>query len=64
MHTSQTLGYCRDVISTYQMMNNGRSCSDPSQCYSRRCEGGVCKGLDNNANCNSHKDCDHGYYCN
>ncbi|CDW84930.1 transducin family protein wd-40 repeat family protein [Stylonychia lemnae] len=64
INRKKTVGYCRDVVSVYQNLNNGRACQDSSQCNSKRCVGGICTGLDNNANCHSHGDCNTGYFCN
>eukprot|EP00347_Sterkiella_histriomuscorum_P000911 403374054 len=65
LYKKRTLGYCKEVqYVTNRMQNNGRTCSDSSQCFSKRCVSGICTGLDVNSQCTSHGDCQPGYYCN
>lgn len=45
------------------MLNPGRDCGDDHQCVNRFCKEGTCYGLDENENCNTHSDCQNGFYC-
>ena len=46
-----------------QNLNNGRSCTDSSQCVSRNCNNGICQGLELGEYCTQHADCHAGLYC-
>lgn len=54
---------CRQAASLLTNLNNGRSCVDSSQCYSKNCLGSVCQGLDIGVYCHSNADCHSEYYC-
>lgn len=54
---------CREAKSISVNLNNGRSCSQHAQCYSKFCDNGICRGLDLNEYCFQHADCHAGFYC-
>lgn len=41
----------------------GESCSQSIDCYSKKCESGLCVGAKVNEACKSHYDCEVSYYC-
>eukprot|EP01015_Nassula_variabilis_P019240 TRINITY_DN3225_c0_g1_i2.p1 TRINITY_DN3225_c0_g1~~TRINITY_DN3225_c0_g1_i2.p1 ORF type:complete len:292 (+),score=27.05 TRINITY_DN3225_c0_g1_i2:3-878(+) len=41
----------------------GEKCSQNSDCFSKRCENGVCVGTQAGENCTMHRDCDVNLYC-
>lgn len=63
MHRKKVTAQCREASSISVNLNNGRSCKSHSQCYSKYCLNGLCKGLNIGENCNKHADCDAGSYC-
>jgi hypothetical protein len=58
-----TRAECRDSSSIVVNLNNGRSCTMHSQCYSKNCESGICTGLAIGEYCHVHADCHSGSYC-
>ena len=54
---------CRLASSIMVNLSNGRSCSQHSNCFSKNCKNGICKGLAIGELCSQHADCDAGSYC-
>jgi len=44
-------------------LNNGRSCTNHNQCFSKNCLNSRCKGLELGEYCSKHADCEAGFYC-
>lgn len=63
VYNKKTRAECRLASSKAVRLNNGRSCTSHSQCYSKICQDGVCKGLDRGEYCHTHADCMNGMYC-
>jgi len=60
---TQIAGSHSCTANTYGQDVDGEKCSENIKCFSGNCNGGICKGIDNGAACDSTDQCKVGYYC-